>query len=154
MESARFLKNLYFSCLLACLLAFTGIGHAANNLWDQKVMQPRDSVETGPTGPLPFPFRDQPAFGIPSQDSARIFLSKPSNINFEIEYDHQTGQYIFYEKIGNLNYRLPQSMSREDFIKYDFDKSIDRKSTRLNSSHVRISYAVFCLKKKKKKKKK
>src|SRR6266498_4935403 len=29
----------------------------------------------------------------------------------------------------------------------------DRKSTRLNSSHVRISYAVFCLKKKKKKKK-
>src|SRR5436305_14508363 len=28
----------------------------------------------------------------------------------------------------------------------------DRKSTRLNSSHVRISYAVFCLKKKKKRK--
>src|SRR5690349_22613005 len=28
----------------------------------------------------------------------------------------------------------------------------DRKSTRLNSSHVEISYAVFCLKKKKKKK--
>src|SRR3989442_5826279 len=27
---------------------------------------------------------------------------------------------------------------------------VDRKSTRLNSSHVRISYAVFCLKKKKK----
>src|SRR5690349_22786039 len=30
----------------------------------------------------------------------------------------------------------------------------DRKSTRLNSSHVEISYAVFCLKKKKKKKEK
>src|SRR5207302_9221215 len=29
---------------------------------------------------------------------------------------------------------------------------LDRKSTRLNSSHVKISYAVFCLKKKKKKK--
>src|SRR5699024_11966265 len=28
-------------------------------------------------------------------------------------------------------------------------KSVDRKSTRLNSSHVSISYAVFCLKKKK-----
>src|SRR5690554_3952092 len=36
--------------------------------------------------------------------------------------------------------------------KYDFwhDRAADRKSTRLNSSHVRISYAVFCLKKKKK----
>src|SRR5690349_23651341 len=30
------------------------------------------------------------------------------------------------------------------------EESVDRKSTRLNSSHVEISYAVFCLKKKKK----
>src|SRR5204863_9971541 len=30
-------------------------------------------------------------------------------------------------------------------------EQLDRKSTRLNSSHVEISYAVFCLKKKKKK---
>src|SRR2546430_4298057 len=31
-----------------------------------------------------------------------------------------------------------------------FDNGLDRKSTRLNSSHSQISYAVFCLKKKKK----
>src|SRR5690349_23948168 len=31
-------------------------------------------------------------------------------------------------------------------------RELDRKSTRLNSSHVEISYAVFCLKKKKQKK--
>src|SRR5690606_28562187 len=31
----------------------------------------------------------------------------------------------------------------------DFEIKEDRKSTRLNSSHVKISYAVFCLKKKK-----
>src|SRR3989442_12059706 len=30
----------------------------------------------------------------------------------------------------------------------DLPSAVDRKSTRLNSSHVRISYAVFCLKKK------
>src|SRR3712207_7642763 len=30
-----------------------------------------------------------------------------------------------------------------------FDRAADRKSTRLNSSHANISYAVFCLKKKK-----
>src|SRR3712207_7176988 len=34
------------------------------------------------------------------------------------------------------------------------DGPADRKSTRLNSSHANISYAVFCLKKKKKKMKK
>src|SRR3712207_7244525 len=33
------------------------------------------------------------------------------------------------------------------------DPHEDRKSTRLNSSHANISYAVFCLKKKKKRKK-
>src|SRR3989442_4778248 len=37
------------------------------------------------------------------------------------------------------------------FVTYMFlhGGPLDRKSTRLNSSHVRISYAVFCLKKKK-----
>src|SRR3712207_7394542 len=35
--------------------------------------------------------------------------------------------------------------ARPDFL----EKATDRKSTRLNSSHANISYAVFCLKKKK-----
>src|SRR5256885_15773348 len=33
---------------------------------------------------------------------------------------------------------------------HEKQKQLDRKSTRLNSSHLVISYAVFCLKKKKK----
>src|SRR5436309_11670446 len=42
--------------------------------------------------------------------------------------------------------RRPCSASRAEIGM----NSADRKSTRLNSSHVKISYAVFCLKKKKK----
>src|SRR3989442_3123823 len=42
-------------------------------------------------------------------------------------------------------YFLRKIAKRDKFFKV----SSDRKSTRLNSSHVRISYAVFCLKKKK-----
>src|SRR5438105_10699547 len=37
------------------------------------------------------------------------------------------------------------------FRQFRLDGHLDRKSTRLNSSHEWISYAVFCLKKKKKK---
>src|SRR5437660_3196259 len=37
-----------------------------------------------------------------------------------------------------------------DYMERAYDQAKDRKSTRLNSSHVAISYAVFCLKKKKK----
>src|SRR5256885_7885893 len=38
---------------------------------------------------------------------------------------------------------------RCSFWHFRFDAHADRKSTRLNSSHLVISYAVFCLKKKK-----
>src|SRR3712207_8657306 len=35
------------------------------------------------------------------------------------------------------------------FVAENIEPQLDRKSTRLNSSHANISYAVFCLKKKK-----
>src|SRR2546422_7340737 len=41
---------------------------------------------------------------------------------------------------------------RLDTTALEITRAADRKSTRLNSSHGYISYAVFCLKKKKKKK--
>src|SRR3712207_6938666 len=43
--------------------------------------------------------------------------------------------------------RVPELRDRELPVHQQGDK--DRKSTRLNSSHANISYAVFCLKKKK-----
>src|SRR5690349_24031600 len=47
-------------------------------------------------------------------------------------------------------HRLPEpDVARE--ARVDRFRRTDRKSTRLNSSHVEISYAVFCLKKKKQK---
>src|SRR5574343_957909 len=41
------------------------------------------------------------------------------------------------------------SFGRLNFINAIHNLVLDRKSTRLNSSHITISYAVFCLKKKK-----
>src|SRR5687768_17701788 len=49
--------------------------------------------------------------------------------------------------------RPPRALSRLDPRALRERRPGDRKSTRLNSSHGYISYAVFCLKKKKKKKK-
>src|SRR5436190_17934027 len=46
---------------------------------------------------------------------------------------------------------LIRGTSRGGAIRCNTPLSRDRKSTRLNSSHTVISYAVFCLKKKKKK---
>src|SRR5690625_6981512 len=44
------------------------------------------------------------------------------------------------------------SLTVGQFYYHRDDVGLDRKSTRLNSSHVAISYAVFCLKKKKQEK--
>src|SRR5690606_1112965 len=53
------------------------------------------------------------------------------------------------ENVGNITeaQKYYEKVLESDDNNYD----ADRKSTRLNSSHVKISYAVFCLKKKKKK---
>src|SRR5690554_6345010 len=55
-----------------------------------------------------------------------------SNVQFGV--DPETGRMVVIE----MNPRVSRSSALAS----------DRKSTRLNSSHVRISYAVFCLKKK------
>src|SRR5256886_11570720 len=53
------------------------------------------------------------------------------------------------ERAGQILDAVP---SREEYeslrVRYRVVPMIDRKSTRLNSSHSQISYAVFCLKKK------
>src|SRR5690606_39986766 len=57
------------------------------------------------------------------------------------------------------NFRTGDSQNTTQYSNPDYDRALvnaaksktaeeDRKSTRLNSSHVKISYAVFCLKKK------
>src|SRR5690606_39779027 len=48
--------------------------------------------------------------------------------------------------VTQLAHRLQQMLANRQVVQ----AQVDRKSTRLNSSHVKISYAVFCLKKKKK----
>src|SRR5438874_5124793 len=61
------------------------------------------------------------------------------------------------KRLAGLKAELPEVERKVQDLRAIIEQSganIDRKSTRLNSSHVEISYAVFCLKKKKKKKKK
>src|SRR3712207_6910180 len=50
----------------------------------------------------------------------------------------------------DLRIRFESNVNKTSVMIEGDKERIDRKSTRLNSSHANISYAVFCLKKKKK----
>jgi len=65
--------------------------------------------------------------------------------------DHRLIEYVLNTNMNFINHDEPKKIMK-DYLSKNFDNSFlkDRKSTRLNSSHDQISYAVFCLKKKKK----
>src|SRR5947207_15943647 len=70
-----------------------------------------------------------------------LFRSRPEQPEHEIEV------------VGRFHRRRRQPAAACDLLAEaarEMPATIDRKSTRLNSSHTVISYAVFCLKKKKK----
>src|SRR5205814_9160776 len=63
------------------------------------------------------------------------------------QQEHRAEKQLWAARGGNAGYLAAKvTDSRSDT---DTGDSEDRKSTRLNSSHLGISYAVFCLKKKK-----
>src|SRR3712207_7536353 len=62
---------------------------------------------------------------------------------------HQFSGYIHYGAIVVPYLRKQRALVTSIVSEGASNASRDRKSTRLNSSHANISYAVFCLKKKK-----
>src|SRR5690606_39653489 len=58
---------------------------------------------------------------------------------------------VFERMLGKEHDVVTETNAAQALLRIDNGERFeDRKSTRLNSSHVKISYAVFCLKKKKK----
>ena len=92
---------------------------------EKEAVNAEDTTKIDSKNQLPYQFKDEELFEYPhSTDSAKLFMKRPSNIKSTIEYDPISGEYIFYEKIGTMNYRLPKTMSGADFQRYDFDESI------------------------------
>src|SRR2546429_7275344 len=65
--------------------------------------------------------------------------------------DHRHGPRQRRGEVDDPESELSGPWGRENPVRPDGSVNRDRKSTRLNSSHGYISYAVFCLKKKKNK---
>src|SRR5690606_41430082 len=96
------------------------------------------SMHRPPTSPL-FPY-------------TTLFRSNRCQQIFKIVLTAQRGMNYVFFAVAFFTPRKLQSMrpgSNKSSANITGGRLGDRKSTRLNSSHVKISYAVFCLKKKK-----
>lgn len=68
---------------------------------------------------LPYPFEDETGNPfLDQQEESPLHLRKPSNIQSDVIYDPETGEYQFVEKIGDMHYRTPYSMSLQEYNEY------------------------------------
>src|SRR5437667_8196174 len=86
--------------------------------------------------------RDLPSF--PTRRSSDLARNAPKCGGRALRLE-RVGDRLPYLQRGAIRLCVPCGWNGGSHI----DESLDRKSTRLNSSHITISYAVFCLKKKK-----
>ncbi len=103
----------------------------SDNYWDEPITvedrmsaimvpSPPDSTD-GDTLDLIYPFNDHS--GDPfTNDRSPLYLKTPGNVKSGFEYDPETGQYNYYERIGERYYRSPTYMSLEDYANYDAAK--------------------------------
>src|SRR5690625_5570272 len=76
-------------------------------------------------------------------------IADSANWKIDLKVDHLTGAAEEVNEIMDRAFELRATHDWDYVISLTDLPILDRKSTRLNSSHVAISYAVFCLKKRK-----
>src|SRR5690606_41736947 len=88
-------------------------------------------------------YRDLHSF--PTRRSSDLKATNAETVNLLLK--QQIQPHFLFNALNTLKSLIHKSPAvAEDYLLNLSD--LDRKSTRLNSSHVKISYAVFCLKKK------
>lgn len=71
---------------------------------------------------LIYPFDDESNVGF-GDGGSPLYLNDPSNVTKEFIFDPETGEYNYYEKIGDQYFRDPNQMSLEEYLEYDLKKS-------------------------------
>ncbi len=127
----RVLRNIFTISLI--FLIFLLSWKIPANVGDRKVdafylswYSPPDTTEGGDTSvilPFPAPVQDDYLMYMP-EDTNGLYLRPPKNLSTEIEYDPESNQYYFQNKVGKLDYRNPTYMSFDEYQEFDLDRSI------------------------------
>ena len=118
--------ELYFLICLAVLLFNRLPVHAfesrGNNLPAFAIFPP-DTLKPG-DGQLRYPFGDETVMPGSGKESG-IYLKNPANIKTIVEYDPVTRQYYKSYKIGETTYRVPTTLSFDEYQEQDLNSMIN-----------------------------
>ncbi len=119
----------FVSCHFICLvllfvlhISWTFGGVTGNYRHDSPFSPPPDTLR-GDTVRLRYPFTEEDVFPGSGQEN-RIYLKNPSNLNTTVEYDPVTRQYYYTYKIGDITYRLPTTLTYEEYQDMDLQTMI------------------------------
>jgi len=103
------------------IMSFTNIRKDFLSTKSYKIPEIKDTIIHDT---LPYPFDDYENNPFALNRQLPLFLNQPSAIKSEVKYDAVTGKFVFYDKIGNFNYRNPYYMSFNEFLIYSNKKNI------------------------------
>jgi cell surface protein SprA len=126
----RISKNILYSLFIIPLVFFRSlfpanefVGYSKTGLGPDDNYGVKDTI-VDDTTKLKYPFKDNTDPYSKTQRNSPLYLKNPSNITTEYEYNPQTGEYTIKEKVGEIEYRAPNSMTSSEFRDYTKSKSI------------------------------
>lgn len=109
--------------LIALIIGWTIQVFAGTDWLSERVLTNSTDEDT-PKVEIPYPIYDYQDYT--DRKKSPINLKDPSNLNTEIVYNPETGNYDIIQKIGSQYYRYPTSMTQAEFIEYQRQEALER----------------------------
>ncbi len=98
----------------------------SNNISEPLYLAPPDTTpDTSQIYEIRYPFQDNNELLFTPSDTHGFYLGNPSNLETEIEYDPESNEYIFNNKMGEVDYRNPTYMSFDEYRDWELKNSLN-----------------------------
>jgi cell surface protein SprA len=117
----NFYKYIFSGVVLTLFWTLYNTSDASNHFFEAKA---KLKVLPPDTTGLPYPMKDDDEMAAPTGKKSPLYLKDPSNIESKIEYDPGFNEYVVSKKMGKIDFRLPSSMTPEEYKRYQFRQSM------------------------------
>lgn len=126
MKKGKFKNTLIFTLLAS--FSSAGMTLLLNNQLQPPAVDNQNEgfVSRRDTAFLKFPLPKDDIAPTLNRNKSSLYLDRPSNISFNVEYDPESNQYILYEKAGSIDYKRPLAMSFKEF--YEYENKVQREN--------------------------